>query len=67
MLNLSQNRICTIQGLESMPALVALNLGESVCALSFFFLFSHWSDWIRGVWETCLAYPLRFLSEGVGS
>ena len=29
MLNLSQNRICSVSGLASVPSLVALNLGES--------------------------------------
>ena len=29
MLNLSQNRLSTVQRLSSLPALVALNLGES--------------------------------------
>lgn len=36
MLNLSQNKIGTVQALESLPALVALNLGElSVASLSY--------------------------------
>lgn len=34
MLNLSQNRLATVQALETLPALVALNLGESF-ALSY--------------------------------